>query len=69
MLIDRGKPHSYKLIEASLATGISKDMLIRAIHTTDPRCDPPPLRAKRIGRQYLILPKDLDDWLERLPDA
>ncbi|MGN8245283.1 helix-turn-helix domain-containing protein [Cellulomonas soli] len=60
---------SYTLVEAATATGVSAATLRRAIHTSDYRYFPPPLRAKLAGRKYLILVKDLDAWLESLPDA
>jgi|GEM_PF-2377654 len=58
------------LVEASAETGLPLSMLRRAIHATDPEAPAPPLSAKRGPRgAYLILARDLEDWLERLPDA
>jgi excisionase family DNA binding protein len=47
---------------ASDASGISEDMLDRAIKKGD-------LRAKQLGRRVLIRPDDLDAYIESLPDV
>ncbi len=47
---------------ASEASGISEDMLDRAIKTGA-------LKAKQLGRRVLIRPADLDAYIESLPDA
>ena len=60
---------SYTLKEAERATGITRDMLLRAIHTTDPLGSPPYLPARKIGRRYVILADELRAWLDNLPDA
>lgn len=62
------KAHTVK--EAAALTPFSEDTLARAIKATDPRAFPPPLRAKRDSRgRLIILDRDLDTWLESLPDA
>jgi hypothetical protein len=60
---------AYTLVDAAQASGVSVDTLRKALHTTDPRSYPPPLRAKRAGKRYLILADELERWLESLPDA
>lgn len=47
---------------ASEASGISEDMLDRAIKAGA-------LKAKTLGRRILIRPSDLDAYIESLPDA
>lgn len=73
MAVDAGiRPRIYKLsdIPKSGAVPCSVDTLRKAIKQTDPEAFPPPLKAKVNGRgEYYILAKDLDDWLERWPDA
>lgn len=63
----------YRLKAASEATGISVDILRKAIHATDPESFPPPLRAKRIGTEakfvYAIPAHELTRWVNQLPDA
>lgn len=64
---------SYRLKEAAEATGVSEDVLRRAIKATDPRAYPPPLRAKRAGTDkkvtYLIPAAELTRWVDSLKDA
>lgn len=48
--------------DASEASGISEDMLDRAIKRGD-------LKAKALGRRVLIRPADLDAYIASLPDA
>jgi|KBSMisStandDraft_5_1062788.scaffolds.fasta_scaffold235800_7 excisionase family DNA binding protein len=48
--------------EASVATGIGRTSIYRAIGTGR-------LRAKKHGVRTLILPEDLEAWLSMLPDA
>lgn len=55
--------------EAARLVDVSTATIRRAIHTTDPRSFPPPLRAKLMGRKYSIRVLDLVDWWERLADA
>jgi excisionase family DNA binding protein len=47
---------------ASEASGISEDMLDRAIKKGD-------LKAKQLGRRVLIRPADLDAYIDSLPDV
>lgn len=54
--------------DAEAYTGLSRDTLMRAIHTTGGN-DLPPLPARRVGARYLILRADLDQWLRELPEA
>lgn len=64
---------AYTLIGAAAAYSVSADTLRKAIHTTDLRSFPPPLRAKRLGggpnAKYMILAVDLAAWYELLLDA
>lgn len=53
---------AYSRESASAETTISEDMLDRAIKTGA-------LKAKQLGRRVIILPKDLDAYLESLPDV
>ena len=68
-------PVAYPLKEAAAAVGVSVDVLRQAIHATDPKAFPPPIRAKRIGRPdskkftYSISAAELARWHESLPDA
>lgn len=54
--------------DAEAYTGVSRDTLMRAIHTTGVT-ELPPLPAKKVGSRYLILRADLDQWLRELPEA
>lgn len=64
---------SYRLKDAAEATGVSEDVLRRAIKATDPKAYPPPLKAKRAGSDkkvtYLILGSELERWVGSLGDA
>lgn len=53
---------AYSRAAASVESGISEDMLDRAIKTGE-------LRAKQLGRRVLIRPTDLDAYIESLPDV
>jgi len=53
---------AYSRAAASDASGISEDMLDRAIKKGA-------LRAKQLGRRVLIRPEDLDAYIESLPDV
>lgn len=58
------------LDEAAAETPFSSKTIRRAIHATDPKVFPPPLRAKRGSRgSYVVLRDDLLEWLRSLPDA
>lgn len=64
---------SYSLPEAAAKSGMSLSTIRRAVNTTDPRAYPPPLKAKRESdaknAKKFVLHKDLEDWLDRYPDA
>lgn len=62
---------AYSLSEAAGLASVSEKTLRRAIHATDPRAFPPPLKAKRMGVSgaQRILHTELMAWLERFPDA
>ncbi|HEY9249240.1 MAG TPA: helix-turn-helix domain-containing protein [Rariglobus sp.] len=62
-------PMAFTLNEAAATARQSPSTIRRAIHATDPAAFPPPLKAKRDGKGYLILAADLNAWLESLPDA
>lgn len=55
-------PLAYTRDEAAEALRISKAKVDAAIHSGA-------LKAKRVGRQYLIPAKALEAYLESLPDA
>lgn len=54
---------------AAAMVEVSSDVIRRAVHAWDPNAFPPPLRAKKMGRKYTILVKDLEEWWESLPDG
>lgn len=66
---------AYPLKEAAAAVGVSVDVLRQAIHTTDPRSYPPPIKAKKVGKPgskkftYSIAGAELERWHDSLPDA
>lgn len=64
---------AYRLKEAAAATGVSVDLIRKALHTTDPEAWPPPLAARRIGHAAnapLVIEADvLRDWIARFPEA
>lgn len=53
---------AYSRAAASEQSGISEDMLDRAIKGGA-------LKAKQLGRRVLIRPADLDAYIESLPDV
>lgn len=53
---------AYSRAAASEQSGISEDMLDRAIKSGA-------LKAKQLGRRVLIRPVDLDAYIESLPDV
>lgn len=55
----------YSVDEAATLAGVSSDTIRKAIHTLDGVA----LRAKKIGRKYLITHEQLQAWLAALPDA
>ena len=56
--------------EAAELTPWTVHVIRRAVNATDPNTFPPPLKAKRGPRgQHVILRRDLDAWLDSLPDA
>lgn len=63
----------YTRLEAAEYLGVSPSTVDRASKNTDPERYPYPLRAKRKGRasnsEKHFLKADLDDWLNRLPEA
>lgn len=60
---------AYSLKAAAEQVEQSEDTLRKAIKTTDPTSFPPPLKAKRDGKKYLVLHSELVRWAESLPDA
>ena len=58
------------LTEAEAVTPFSAKTLRRAIAETDPKAFPPPLRAKKDSRgRLIVLARELERWLDSLPDA
>ncbi len=58
------------LEEAAAETPFTAKDLRKAIHATDPKSFPPPLRAKRGKRNaFVVLDEDLRDFLRALKDA
>ena len=53
---------AYSRASASDESGISEDMLDRAIKSGD-------LKAKQLGRRVLIRPADLEAYIDSLPDV
>jgi hypothetical protein len=63
-------PFAFRLADAAARTPFSVPTLRRAIQATDPTAFPPPLRAKKDSKgRLIILPRDLEEWLDSLPDA
>lgn len=63
-------PFAYLIQDVVALTPFSADTIRRAIRQTEPDAFPPPLRAKKDSKgRLIILPKDLAEWLEALPDA
>lgn len=64
---------AYRLKEAAAATGVSVDLIRKALRTTDPAAWPPPLTARRIGNAAnapLVIEADvLREWVARFPEA
>lgn len=64
---------SYRLKEAAQATGVSIDLIQKAVRTTEDSEWPPPLRSHRIGASvnapHIVLASDLEDWIRRFPQA
>lgn len=53
---------AYSASEAAAYLNISRDSIVEAIRAGD-------LRAKMLGRKYLVKATDLEKWFESLPDA
>jgi len=54
---------AYKIIEAAQVAGVSPKLIRQAIHSAGgPGCVPH-LRASLVGRSYVILREDLEEWL------
>ena len=52
-----------KIIEAAQVAGVSPKLIRQAIHSAGgPGCVPH-LRASLVGRSYVILREDLEEWL------
>ena len=64
---------AYTIDEAAEAVSVSVATIRRAIAATDPRAFPPPLQAKRLGKEarapYRITRSALTAWVESLQDA
>lgn len=64
----------YTLTAAADMIGVTPERLSRAItgtnsHSKKAGKNLPPLRAKKLGRRYLILESDLVKWAQGLEDA
>ena len=58
------------LAEAAALTPYSETTLRRAVRATDPAAFPPPLKGKRDSKgKVTVLPRDLQAWVDSLPDA
>ncbi len=65
-----GRRLTYSVDEAAIAAGTSRARILQAIHAAERTpIGVPRLRAKQMGRRFVILAKDLEEWLESLPDA
>ena len=54
---------AHKIIEAAQVAGVSPKLIRQAIHSAGgPGCVPH-LRASLVGRSYVILREDLEEWL------
>ena len=64
---------AYTIDEAAEAVSVSVATIRRAIAATDPKSFPPPLKAKRLGKEarapYRIPHSALAAWVESLQDA
>ncbi|GEA84395.1 hypothetical protein CGE01nite_16460 [Cellulomonas gelida] len=60
---------AYTISEAAELAGTSVSRIQKAIHGSEAATGLPTLRARRLGRRYAILAKDLEAWLESLPEA
>jgi hypothetical protein len=66
---------AYSTREAAQATGLSQDAIKRAIRSTSYTKWPLHLPAKKAGdanaenAPYVILARDLQSWLDSMPDA
>ncbi|MBD7949626.1 hypothetical protein [Oerskovia rustica] len=67
---------AYSIAGVEAVTPFSQKQIRAAIRATDPAAWPPPLKAKVTSRnadgtprQYVVLEKDLDAWLENLDTA
>ena len=54
---------------AAAAVDVHEDILLKAIRATNPGTYPPPLRAKRASKKFLIGAAELREWFDSLPDA
>lgn len=62
----------YKLLDACEQVSLSRDYLLKAIHSTGEPGQIPHLRARKAregGRDFLITHADLEAWAASLPDA
>jgi len=61
---------AYKLPDAAEQVSVSVSYLRLAIHATGKEKDgPPPLKAKKVGKEYRVMHAELVAWASRLPDA
>ena len=61
---------AYNLPAAAEQVSVSVSYLRQAIHATGQEKDgPPPLAAKKVGKEYRVLHADLEVWASRLKDA
>lgn len=73
MNAEASRPVAVTVTDAARLAGVSPSVIRRAIHATDPREWPPPLKAHRKGTAptaaYLIRTADLDEWVSSMPTA
>lgn len=48
---------------------LCKQLVYRAIHTTDPASFPPPLRAHRHGARFKVRERDFLAWLDAMEET
>ncbi|MDU7427957.1 MAG: helix-turn-helix domain-containing protein [Actinomyces urogenitalis] len=55
--------------DAAAYAGVSEQLIRQAIHSSEGNGEITHLRARKAGSRYLVTRRDLDAWLESLPEA